>query len=199
MSRTLIATCGLLAVFGIGLAVGRTLVDSPSTPRTIVSGRSVKAVPAQATRAGAVTSASAILYSFDLPTVLDPTRFEAVLERVAAPGSEERVRRLFGRGIEDVRSIFADGPRVSRATPVGYRLRSFDGSRASVAIWNVAIGGSSVMTPVAQWRTIILDLRFTPQGWKATGGLSMSGPSPAATTSELAKRADSFNSFRHAP
>jgi hypothetical protein len=77
--------------------------------------------------------------------VLDPSRFEAAVERVAAPGSEDRVRRLFGRGIEDVRAMFADRPRVSRATPVGYRLLSFDGTRASVAI-----GGSSLMTPVAQ-------------------------------------------------
>jgi hypothetical protein len=82
---------------------------------------------------------------------------------------------------------------------VGYRLLRFDGTRASVAIWNVAIGGSSLMTPVAQWRTIILDLRFTPHGWKAIGGRSAPGPSPAATTGELAKRARAFDTFRHAP
>jgi hypothetical protein len=200
MSRTLIAVCGLLAAFGIGLAVGRMLVPIPSTGRN-VSGRSVKSppAPAPATRAGAVTSASAILYSFDLPTVLDPSRFEAAVGRVAAPGSEDRVRRLFGRGIEDVRAMFADRPRVSRATPVGYRLLSYEGTRASVAIWNVAIGGSSLMTPVAQWRTITLDLRLTHRGWKATGGRSLPGPSPAATTSELASRAKAFNTFRHAP
>jgi hypothetical protein len=194
----LIAFCGFLAVFGIGLGVGRALAPNPSS-RRVASEGSVKAAAPRPTRATAVASASAILYSFDLPTVLDPSRFEAAVDRVAAPGSEDRVRRLFGRGIEDVRAMFSDRPRVSRATPVGYRLVSFQGRRASVAIWNVAIGGSSLMTPVAQWRTIILDLRFTAGGWKATGGRSLPGPSPAATTSELAKRAEAFNTFRHAP
>jgi hypothetical protein len=202
MSRTLIAVCGVLAAFGMGLAAGHAVLRSPSIgppAGQAVRERALKRETPHPTRAAAVSSASAIRYAFDLPTSLDPSRFESAIERVAAPGSEDHVRRLFGRGIEDVRAMFADRPRVSRATPVGYRILSFEGTRASVAIWNVAIGGSSLMTPVAQRRTIILDLTFMSRGWKATGGRSLPGPSAAATTGELARRAAAFNTVRHAP
>jgi hypothetical protein len=200
MRRALFALCGTLAVFGVGLAVGRSGAPVPATePTRVARERSDESASLRGTRAGAVTAASTILYGFDLPTVLSPDRFDATIQRVAAPGSQDRVRRLFGRGIDDVRAMFADRPRVARATPVGYRVLSFNGTRASVAIWNVAIGGSSLMTPVAQWRTIILDLRLTPHGWRATGGRSLPGPSPAGTTGELAKRAEAFNPFHHAP
>src|SRR4051794_16793389 len=100
MTRGLIAVSGTLAVFGIGLVVGRAVVRAPGSEPAAAraaNNKSVKPATAQSTRAGAVASASAILYAFDLPTVLSQSRFEAAVERVAAPGSEARVRRLFGR------------------------------------------------------------------------------------------------------
>jgi hypothetical protein len=144
-------------------------------------------------------AAANILYAFNLHTVLDPVSFDRVVQRVAAPGRGRQIAALFGNGIDDVRAMFAGAPRVSRAAPLGFRLLRFAPSEATVAIWNVAIGAGPLVTPTAQWRTIVLDLRFAGGRWKAAGGRSVSGPSPDTSLRELAQRAKAFEEFSYVP
>ena len=64
---------------------------------------------------------------------------------------------------------------------------------------NVAIGAGPLVTPTAQWRTIVLDLRLAAGRWKAVGGRSVSGPSPDTSLRELAQRANAFEEFSYVP
>jgi len=198
MKYIVIAALGA-AIFGIGLAVGTAIVHrsapAAETPQTVQPAPE----PATSARDTAVIAAAHILYAFDLRTVLDPTVFDRVVRRVAAPGRGRQIAALFGDGIQDVRAMFAGAPRISRAAPLGFRLLRFAPPEASVAIWNVAIGAGPLVTPTAQWRTIVLDLRLAGGRWKAVGGRSMSGPSPDTSLRELAQRANAVEKFSYVP
>jgi hypothetical protein len=139
------------------------------------------------------------LYALSVPAITSPDRFETEVLRLAAPGSEERVRRAFGATESAVRAAFSHEPRVLRGAPLGYRIDRFADGFASVAIWNVAIAASDGFGSESQWRTLTVDLDWTSHGWKVTGGKGASGPEPATALRELAREAATFRSFSHAP
>jgi hypothetical protein len=201
VSRRVFAGVAVVALVGIGLLIGRAIALSPTQALEPAPTRNdePQATAPPPTPEEAITAATRIVYSFDLPTVLDEDRFRAAVRRVAAPGRRREVSNLFGQGIDAIRAMFAQEPRVARAAPVGYRLLSFRQHAASVAIWNVSIGGSPQVAPTAQWRTIALDLKYTQEGWKATGGGAMAGPSPELRIRQLAAQARRFKAFRYAP
>jgi hypothetical protein len=201
VTRRAVVVVAIVALVGIWLLLGRAIAPSPT--QAVDAAPAASASPESptppATPETAVAAATRIIYSFDLPTVLDERLFRAAVRRASAPGHRREVGLLFGQGIDAVRAIFADQPRVARAAPIGYRLLSFRKRAASVAIWNVAVGGSPQVTPTAQWRTITIDLTYTAEGWKATGGGATAGPSPETPIRQLAARARGFKEYRYAP
>lgn len=154
---------------------------------------------AQATKATAVAAAADALYALSVPAITSPSRFDQEVIRRAAPGAENRVQKTFGATEPAVLAAFKRQPRVLRGAPLGYRIDSFDGETASVAIWSVVIAASDGFGSESQWRTLTVDLRWTATGWKVTGGHGVAGPEPSTPLRKLAREASTFRSFAHVP
>jgi hypothetical protein len=88
---------------------------------------------------------------------------------------------------------------VLRGAPLGYRVDEYNGTRASIAIWSVAIAGTPGQPAQSQWRTLVVDLLWTADGWRVTHGAGVNGPTPSTPLAELAAEAAGFRSFRHVP
>ena len=86
-------------------------------------------------------------------------------------------------GAEQVRALVKGPLGVLRAAPIGYRIDSYDGTRSEVTVWMVALAGGPLLKPVAQWRLLTIELEWTPQGWRVSGGHGAGGPSPDSPAS----------------
>jgi len=139
------------------------------------------------------------LYRLSIPAFLDRRAFDASLRDVAAPRSAGRVRATFGASDPAMLAAFTERPRVLRAAPLGYRIERFSASSASVAIWSVAVAGTQRYGVQVQWRTLTVDLAWTPAGWKVTGGSGRGGPDPSGSVARLAASGSTFVPLRHVP
>ena len=158
-----------------------------------------RSAPPAPTERGAVTTAVAALYELSVPAILDRPRFRRAVDRLAAPGFEAKVSAAFGATAAGLAVSFARGPRVLRAVPLGYRVVRFAPPIASVAIWSVAIAASRGFEADAQWRTVVVDLSWSGDAWKVTGGSGSAGPGLDTPLDELAREAASFRSLTHVP
>jgi hypothetical protein len=163
------------------------------------------------TRAGAVAAMAAYGQALADPRVqLDDRRRRAV---AAAVGT-----RRYARALDDAQAIFdarRQGP-VGRALrpgahavflglPIAYRVLSYDGSRAVIKSWGVAIAASdSGIEPRASWGTITTTAVWQRDDWKVDEVRTVPGPVPAETDTPTAAPAfidalREMRSMHHAP
>jgi hypothetical protein len=140
------------------------------------------------TRAGAVAAMAAYGQALADPRVqLDDRRRRAV---AAAVGTER-----YARTLEDAEAVFAarrksavgqalrPGARaVFLGLPIAYRVLSYDGSRAVITSWGVAVAASDTgLEPRASWGTTTTTAVWHNGDWKVDGVRSEVGPVPAGT------------------
>jgi hypothetical protein len=189
----------ILAALTLGAVVGRVTAPHPQavtpkirpfpTPERLA--RSVAAgVPVgyPRTRPGAVAAMAAYGQALADPRVqLDDRRRRAV---AAAVGTER-----YARSLENAESVFAARQRgkvgqalrpgahaVFLGLPVAYRVVSYDGSRAVIKSWGVAVVASDTgLEPRASWGTTTTTAVWRDDDWKVDEVRSQVGPIPAAT------------------
>jgi hypothetical protein len=195
-SRTAILVAAGTALI-VAAAVGRLTAPRPEAAapqiRTlpVPLARSIAAgVPVgyARTRAGAVAAMAAYGQVLADPRVqLDDRRRRAV---AAAVGTARYVQAL-----EDAEAVFAARRRspvgqalrpgahaVFLGLPVAYRVLSYDGSRAVIESWGVAVGASDTgLEPRASWGTTTTTAVWRDGDWKVDGVQSRVGPTPAGT------------------
>ena len=138
------------------------------------------------TREGAVAAMAAYGQALADPRVEINDRRRA--EVVAAVGTAR-----YARSLQDGAAGFAamrDGPvgqalgrgarAVFLAVPVAYRVLSFDGSRAVIVSWSVAIAASDTgIEPRAGWDTTMTTAVWEHGDWKVDQAQNRPGPVPA--------------------
>jgi hypothetical protein len=140
------------------------------------------------TRAGAVAAMAAYGQALADPRVqLDDRRRRAV---AAAVGTER-----YARALEDAEAVFSARREsaVGRALrpgahavflglPIAYRILSYDGSRAVIKSWGVAVVASDTgLEPRASWGTTTTTAVWADGDWKVDDVRSEAGPVPAGT------------------
>src|SRR5262249_17527092 len=104
-----------------------------------------------------------------------------------------------GNASTELAASFRRDPHVLRAAPLGYRFIRYSHEQASVAIWSVAIAASPGFGPDVQWRTVVIDVAWTRNGWKVTGGSGSGGPDPETPLHDLVLESSAFRDLTHAP
>jgi hypothetical protein len=196
LSRTAIGLA-IVAALTAAVAIGRLSAPGPNTTAPQI--RTLPAPSARATvagvpvgyartRAGAVAAMAAYGQALADPRVqLDDRRRRAV---AAAVGTER-----YARALEDAELVFAarrksavgqalrPGARaVFLGLPVAYRVLSYDGSRAVIKSWGVAVVASDTgLEPRASWGTTTTTAVWEHGDWKVDDVRSQVGPVPAGT------------------
>ncbi|MEU9705015.1 hypothetical protein [Streptomyces sp. NPDC047981] len=97
---------------------------------------------------------------------------------------------------------------ISRVIPVGSKIESFDGDRATVAVWYSSLfglAGEGSQNPVSEsWYTTTYQLRWVGGDWKVMDFEQKDGPVPvgrdqtASSAEEMADAVDQFGGFTYA-
>jgi hypothetical protein len=163
------------------------------------------------TRAGAVAAMAAYGQALADPRVqLDDRRRRAV---AAAVGTNR-----YARSLQDAEAVFAarrsgavgramrPGARaVFLGVPVAFRIVSYDGSRAVIDSWGVAIAASDTgLEPRASWGTSTTTAVWEHGDWKVDEVRSQPGPVPGETGTPSAAPVfvdalAGMRTLRHAP
>ena len=201
--RVLAWIVAALALVAFGIAIGSRIaspressprvVATTSLPRTSQTpGRPARAATAP-TRAGAVAAAARSITAFDGDVLLERVRLRAVVERIASASSRAQLIEAFDQASAQTRAkLGADtAPEpviVLRSVPVGYRVDAYSAEVATIAVWYVAIVGSSAtVQPQQSWRTQIVTLVWEDGTWKVSSFESSAGPTPPLSTAEIAE------------
>lgn len=145
------------------------------------------------TQSGAVAAATNYLVAFTQPRMFQlPVRFQVLsvlagptrtpdLIRAVEPGMQRAAQTL---RVDPATGTSGMGQLVSRLVPVGYKVVSFEGDRARVAVWGTSLSGvagaSSSMPVVNTWATDTVDLEWDGD-WKWAGFVESDGPTPVGT------------------
>lgn len=209
-----------LAVLAIGFVAGRSSVAEEAAPGAsshvdCASPDDVQSRPAEApsdrTLAGAVTAATAYAVALDGPALLDPATLRQVIEEVSiqdARGDLEHnlgaIADLLADNLGLTAEAVANDRVVWRSVPAGWRVVSYDGTVATVAIWGtgVALVDGRLVAPIT-WRTTSVDVRWERGGWRLVDLGSEPGPEPPTidgrSDSEFAIEVADFSTFSFVP
>lgn len=199
--RSVVLGASALALLGIGIAIG-TRIASPhgssvtqattvTVPSATPAPRPPAAVSRTPTRAAAVAAAARAITAFNGDVLLDPSRLQQVVARIASAESRAQLTAAFEQASAETRSKLGVGTVpapviVLRSIPVGYRLERFSTGRATVAIWYVGIVGSgATVQPQQSWRTEVVTLMWESGSWKVSSFRSTDGPTPPLSTAEI--------------
>ena len=165
---------------------------------------------------GAVAAAANYAKVLASELILDKASRRKAIDTLAAPETRAGQQRAFDRAVPSlakglgVTDGSADGTVLLRAVPVGWRLESYTGDRATVAIWVTSVlgslGGPPGGVPVQEgWGTTTVQLRWVGGDWKQLQSTTKEGPAPVAdaatptAASQLVPEAQEFKEFTYAP
>lgn len=181
----------------VGLVVGRvTAPDHHSTTTTVVApspdgqpARRVGTIPVRYphTRAGAVAAtlnAGAVLG--DPRVLLDAARRTRALSLLATARYAKTFTGSGAAALDQARDaplgrgLLSGAQTISLTSPLAYRVVAYDGDRAQVVSWGVAVvGNDQGLGPSATWATTTTALRWQDGDWKIDAAASQPGPTPA--------------------
>jgi hypothetical protein len=97
---------------------------------------------------------------------------------------------------------------VSRAVPVGSKVKDYGGDTASISVWYmglIGMAGTGSTDPVTtSWSTWTFALRWTDGDWKIVSDSQKDGPTPvpgddkAAASDEISKAVEEYGGFTYA-
>jgi hypothetical protein len=214
--RLLTAVAIVMAIFATGL-IGRLTAPGHNSSPEVTSApdetRTVAGVPVgyARTRAGAVAAMAAYGQALSDPRVqLDDRRRDEV---ASAVGTER-----YARSLRDAAPVFAarrtgsvgralrpDTRAVFLGVPIAFRIVAYDGSRAVVKSWGVAVVASDTgLSPEASWGTTITTAVWEHDDWKVDQVRSLTGPVPAgagtpSSAGSFLSALEGMSTLRHAP
>lgn len=221
-SRRTVLIAAAAITFFAGLAAGKALTSSPA-PQTddeaavpdaqgdaSPSHDGAPEAPAPGfphTRDGAVEAATAYGLALDGPLLLDPSRRAALLRDIASDAARAELESTLTRGADlIVANLGLTDDRISepgfvwRVVPGGWQVRSYDGTRATVAIWATGVvlaDGQPLAMP--EWRTTEVELLWERDDWRLIGFTTTPGPAPSlagdAGTAGIAARINAFTPY----
>ena len=165
---------------------------------------------------GAATNYTALLSS---EVLFDPAKRRAAVDAIAAPQARARMQRELAATARTVTAALLRGagkgaaaaldPRkmIFQTIPVRYRVESYDGAHARVAIWTTGVGGYETSSlPVQEaWGVTTVALSWIDNDWKETSATVQDGPVPVADdtpptpTPILVGEAQRFKEYHYAP
>lgn len=205
----LMAFCCVLLAFVLGRVTGPETPDaSPSPQDSPVPEASPQpedldlgAERFARTESGAAAAATSFAQIMSSITP-DHEAFVEATEAVATPAWRAEARRLALNGIEFVTESYGAAGSTSFA-PVRYRVSAFDQDQATVEVWGVTLAGRGSLQQLDElWATARIELSWTSEGWRVSGGSSSAGPTPARLPSDGSKSLDQlegYREYRHGP
>ena len=95
---------------------------------------------------------------------------------------------------------------VFEGWPLGFRVESFEPSRATVAIWHLDVGASSALgLMTTQYTTTTYELRWIENSWRIAAAESVAGPTPpppsapSAEVDEFARETRALARYTYGP
>jgi hypothetical protein len=190
--------------------LGGYLAAPPGAP-VVVAGRppeSARALPGapveenaardEPTPDGAARAAARALASLaDARLLRDPAARAAAVAAIAPAGYGAQLRPLFDRAYEYLAQALGepggDDSVVLQMTPLGYRVEAFSVRRASVAVWQMTLLGTSERPSIAAWSTSRAEMVWSGGRWRVERfGSDSPGPTPAVTAPTAAGEPDQF-------
>ena len=157
------------------------LRSSDAEPRTSATHGSPRS------REGAVEAATSYGLALDGPVLLNASSRSALLRDIASNGARADLESTLARGADLIvtnlsltEDRLADPGFVWRVVPGGWQVRTYDGMRATVAIWAtgvVLVDGQPLAMP--EWRTTEVELVWERDDWRLVGFTSTPGPAPS--------------------
>lgn len=204
----LIGICCMLLAFAVGRITAPEAPEAsppqgspapqaspePESPRPAAEGFA----RTESGAAAAATSFAQIMSSI----TPDHEAFVEATEAVATRAWRAEARRLALNGIEFVTESYGAAGSTSFA-PVRYRVSEFDQDQATVEVWGVTLAGRGGLQQLDElWATARIELTWTSEGWRVSGGSSSAGPTPARLPSDGSKpldQLDGYREYRHGP
>lgn len=193
----------------MGFGAGRLAAPSPQPaagPGGPVSGTSPRVAsppparadaPGERTRLGAARAAASALSSLaDDRLLVDEGRRRAVVAEIA-PTYRAELIPVFERTYEYLSQTLGEparrGEAVLRMTPLGYRVESFSGRRATVAVWQMTLLATPERAPIAAWSTSRAEMVWAGGRWRVERfGVDAPGPTPSVTAPATPTAAGEF-------
>lgn len=158
-------------------------------------------------RAGAAAAATSYQLALgDVVLALDEPRREAALSAIASTAAHPRLTDEFSAAVAAVRDggLDAASVRLQRQVPLGYRIDSYGGNDATVAVWTLqvlALGPAPV--PEARWSTTLVELVWERDDWRLVGFRTEDGPAPTlqgdGETIRTIEAIEALQEYAHAP
>lgn len=220
-SRPTVLIAAAAITFFAGLAAGRTFTSSPAPQTNDAAAPDAQADASPShdeaskaratgfpqTRDGAVEAATTYGLALDGPLLLDPSRRSALLEDIASDAARTELESTLARGADlIVINLGLTDDRISepgfvwRVVPGGWQVRSYNGTRATVAIWATGVvlaDGRPLAMP--EWRTTEVELVWERGDWRLVGFTTTPGPAPSLAgdpgTAGVTARINAFNPY----
>lgn len=189
------AALACLAVLATGLLLGR--LTAPTGPgRAAAPAGAVAARPGADKRprfprsaAGAAAAVAAYERSFATTAILRPAALLARVEAVATPAYAKAMLAANSPGARRLAAgPIGEGIRQGAATlysavPIGYRVESFQPSRARILTWGFTLlGNATTAPPAAYFGLAHTELVWSQGRWQIAGTRGGFGPTPRLGT-----------------
>lgn len=179
-----------------------------SAPARVLAARHTSSVPSRRSEIGAVRAATGALAALAAAGVGTAARAREIVAATTTGSLQAKLER----SLPAVASAVQARLRGSRTAgvfdgwPLGYRVESFDPSRATVAVWHLDVAASSSIGLVtAQYTTTTYELRWIQGSWRIDAVSSVSGPTPppasapTAEVDEFAREASALSRYAYVP
>lgn len=116
---------------------------------------------------------------------LSDDELDSAVRGVAAPASADRLAAEVLAEVGAAREALTASPgRVWwLVRPLAWKVRSYTGSSARVAVWTVTVlSAADVAVPQADWLTVTVDLAWSGDGWLVEAVSDVLGPTPLGAT-----------------
>ncbi|MEU5954774.1 hypothetical protein [Streptomyces sp. NPDC047525] len=167
---------------------------------------------------GAESAAANYAVALGSADMFNKTTRDSILQVVMAPSSvstfKARLDKAYGAAFFKNVGLNEDGttPKgyqfVSRTTPIGTKVTSLSGNKATVEVWCsglLGLAGEQSTKPVTNsWFTMTMKLGWTGDDWKAVTHSQKDGPAPvpgddrASGSDEITKAVEGYGGFTYA-
>ena len=183
----------LAFIAGLVFLSGRASVPEP------VATKPTPAASAVRTPSGALRAALDYLSALRWDVLVDDRRRRGALARHALPAAVPELDAELAGPAELLRNAVTSRPVLARPVVLGYRIETFAGNRASIAVWGMALFGTPAYPPTTQWSTSTIDLVWSLDRWLVIAVRSRGGPSPQSPLSMLVRADRTFRQVRREP
>jgi hypothetical protein len=199
----------LLVVVGVlvGVVIGVVIPGGATTSGPVAGDPGPVSVNADGapqgfahTRNGAVAAATGYADAFGPAQIVDEERLAKLIDAIATPELAARLRAQTAAmqrspGISRLRAATSRGGVFAQEMPLGYRVVSYQSSRAVVDLWVVSVLAGGRVQPQARFARSRETLAWNGEDWKlAALANPVSGPTPGIERKSATNSSRDFTS-----